>query len=490
MGTVIPENVAIFDFDRLVACVGGKVVAGDTANVVGVSTDSRRVRPGNAFVALVGETFDGHDHAREASEAGASVLIVSKDVDPAVAAVVIRVDDTLEALGRLGKEHRQQWAASARARGWQGKVVGVTGSAGKTTTCRAITAVLEAIRSGEVHAPVGNLNNAIGVPMVLLGLEPRHGQAVVEIGTSGPGEIAYGAGLTQPDVAVITLVACAHTLGLGSIEAVAQEKGAIYASLPASGVCVANADDPHVMAQAHRSRGARVLTFGRHEEADVRVIESVSRGWQGQDVRMQVRWGSRLHTLVASVPLLGGAGVYASSAALAVALAICGDDRDLESAARGLGNLRAELGRLRPRALARGAVVIDDAYNANPASMRDSIEVAAELAAQQGRSLTLVLGEMRELGAQSEREHRRVGEQVARVRAGLLVAVCGDAKHYAQAASSAGVSSVFVPDASRAVGPLLEGVGDRDVILVKGSRGVALEGVVRSLNAWGEEPGS
>lgn len=490
MGTVIPENVAVFDFDRFVACVGGQIVAGGTANVVGVSTDSRKVRPGNAFVALVGESFDGHDHARGASEAGASVLVVSKDVDAAAASVVIRVDDTLEALGRLGREHRRQWAASARERGWHGKVVGVTGSAGKTTTCRAITAALETIRSGDVHAPVGNLNNAIGVPMVLLGLEPRHGQAVVEIGTSGPGEISYGSRLTQPDVAVITLVACAHTLGLGSIEAVAEEKGAIYASLSASGVCVANADDPHVMAQVHRSRGAHVLTFGRHPDADVRVIQAISRGWQGQDVQMQVRWESRLHTLVASVPLLGGAGVYASSAALAVALAVCGDDRDLESAARGLGNLRAELGRLRPRTLARGAVVIDDAYNANPASMRDSVEVAAELAAQQGRSLTLVLGEMRELGAQSEREHRLVGDQVARVRPGLLVAVCGDAKHYAQVASASGVPSVFVPDVAQAVGPLLEGVGDRDVILVKGSRGVALEGVVRSLNAWGEEQGS
>jgi UDP-N-acetylmuramoyl-tripeptide--D-alanyl-D-alanine ligase len=334
------------------------------------------------------------------------------------------------------------------------------------------------------------MNNAIGVPMVLLGLEPRHGQAVVEIGTSGPGEIAYGSNLAQPDVAVLTLVACAHTLGLGSIEAVAEEKGAIFASLTASGVCVANADDPHAMAQVHRSKCARVLTFGRHPEADVRVIQATSRGWQGQDLRMQVRWESRLHTVVASVPLLGGAGVYASSAALAVALAVSGDDRDLASAVRGLGNLRAELGRLRPRPLARGAVMIDDAYNANPASMGDSIEVAAALAAEEGRSLTLVLGEMRELGAQSEREHRLVGEQVARLRPGLLVAVSGDAKHYAQVAASSGVSSVFVPDAAGAVGPLLEGVGDRDVILVKGSRGVALEGVIRSLEAWGEEEGS
>jgi UDP-N-acetylmuramoyl-tripeptide--D-alanyl-D-alanine ligase len=134
--------------------------------------------------------------------------------------------------------------------------------------------------------------------------------------------------------------------------------------------------------------------------------------------------------------------------------------------------------------------MIDDAYNANPASMGDSIEVAAALAAEEGRSLTLVLGEMRELGAQSEREHRLVGEQVARLRPGLLVAVSGDAKHYAQVAASSGVSSVFVPDAAGAVGPLLEGVGDRDVILVKGSRGVALEGVIRSLEAWGEEEGS
>jgi UDP-N-acetylmuramoyl-tripeptide--D-alanyl-D-alanine ligase len=188
-------------------------------------------------------------------------------------------------------------------------------------------------------------------------------------------------------------------------------------------------------------------------------------------------------------PLLGAAGQYACCAALGVALGIWEKDLDIESALGALESMTIEQGRLQPRQLRRGAVLIDDAYNANPASMRDSIDVAAGLA-QGDRRLVLVLGEMRELGAQSVQEHRRVGEHVARIRPALLVAVGGDARHCAEVAFSSGISSLFVKDAASAIGPVVEGVGDRDVILVKGSRGVALESVVRSLEAWGEEQGS
>lgn len=485
MGTVIPNNKAAFELEEFVRCVRGEVLQpGRGASVVGVGTDSRRVQPGNAFVALSGERFDGHDHASSATEAGASVLLVSREVE-ARGPAIVRVDDTLEALGRLGREHRRRWASKVRTRGWDGKVVGITGSAGKTTTCRATTAVLEAVRPGGVQTPAGNLNNAIGVPLVLLGLEERHGQAVVEIGTNSPGEIAYGAGLAEPDVAVMTLVACAHTQGLGSIEAVAEEKGALFASLRPDGVCVANADDAHVLSQVKRSNGARVLTFGTSPNADVRVVESTRRGWEGQDLRIEARVGSATKIVLASVPLLGAAGIYASAAALAVAWAVCGDDVDLEAAAKGLRGLRAESGRLRPRTLGRGSIVIDDAYNANPASMRDSIDVAAKLAGDLGRRLVLVLGEMRELGAQSEREHRRVGEQVAGLKPGVLIAVGGDARLFAEATTD-GLSE-FVPDAETAAGRVLDAVGEQDVILVKGSRGIALERVVAALDAWGEK---
>lgn len=486
MGTVIPENLAAFEIDDFVRCVGGELLhRGRADRVVGVSTDSRRVRAGNAFVALAGERFDGHDHAPSAGASGAAALLVSREIGPLGDAAVVRVADTLEALGLLAREHRRRWGATARAAGLPGKVIGITGSAGKTTTCRATTAVLDALGSGAVHAPVGNLNNAIGMPLVLLGLEPRHGLAVVEIGTNSPGEIAYGARMTEPDVGLLTLVACAHTEGLGSIEAVAQEKGALFESIGTQGVCVANADDPLVLDQAKRS-DARLITFGTAPRADVRVIDVVDRGFEGQTIRVEARVPGAVQQLEVTVPLLGAAGVYATASALAAAWATHGDRVDLPAAAEALSRMRAESGRLRPRTLKRGPVLIDDAYNANPASMRDSIEVAAKIANGLGRRLVLVLGEMRELGVHSEREHRLVGEQLAALRPGCTIAVGGDAKHFADAVSTAGLPASFAPDASAAEERLFQVIDEADVVLIKGSRGVALERVVAALVGWGE----
>lgn len=487
MGTVIPLNNAVFALSDLVRCLQGQLLqAGSSDRAVGVSTDSRRVQTNNIFVALAGERFDGHDHASAAAASGASVLIVSRPVDVPASVAVVRVGDTLEALGLLGREHRRHWTWESRAQGYDGKVVAITGSAGKTTTCRAVTAVLRATRPGEVHSSVGNLNNAIGMPLVLLGLEPGHGQAVVEIGTNSPGEIAYGAGIVEPDVSVLTLVACAHTQGLGSIESVAQEKGELFAALGPEGVCVANADDPHVQSQVPRATGRRVIRFGRDPKADVRIVGASSRGWEGQDVEVRARVRGAEQRVVARVPLLGAAGLYATGAAIAAGWALAGAEFDLARAAEGLGDLRAEAGRLRPRRLAAGAILIDDAYNANPASMRDSIDVAAKIAAEEKRGLTLVLGEMRELGSQSEREHRVVGAQVSSVRPGLLVAVGGDAKWIAEVAIASGVRTEIAPNSAEAVDRVLAGVGAGDVVLVKGSRGVALERVVAALDAWGE----
>ncbi|PIE05909.1 MAG: UDP-N-acetylmuramoylalanyl-D-glutamyl-2, 6-diaminopimelate--D-alanyl-D-alanine ligase, partial [Sorangium cellulosum] len=211
--------------------------------------------------------------------------------------------------------------------------------------------------------------------------------------------------------------------------------------------------------------------------------------WKGQEVNLSAQIGQQRQTIKTFIPLLGDAGIYAASAALAVAWAVLGDSIDLQRAANGLKALRVESGRLRPRELQNGAIVIDDAYNANPASMRDSIQVAAYLAKDSGRKLTLVLGEMRELGTQSEGEHRRVGEQIAGLRPDLLVATAGDAYHFANVASKAGVHCEFAKDAAQATDRVLSGVGDNDVILVKGSRGVALEQVVAALDVWGAGQG-
>lgn len=495
MATIIPENQARFDLQELVECVQGTLVCrGDSCvnYVQGVSTDTRRVRQGNVFVALSGERYDAHDYVQQAVDAGAKVLISQRDLTLGQEPVaVIRVADTLGALGRMARYHRERWCKNVRAAGASGKVVAVTGSAGKTTTCRAITAVFQHLSNGSVHAPAGNLNNAVGVPMVLLGLEDSHDVAVVEVGTNAPGEVAYGASLAQPDVAVVTLVACAHTLGLGTIDDVAKEKGAIFSCLARGGVAVGNHDDPRVIEQLRVSGASNMMTFGRGEGATVRVMGVKSSGLEGQRLTLQVRVNDTERQVQTSVPLLGDAGVYACSASVAVALATYGDAVDLYDLGHALESIRAEASRLQPRKLACGAVLIDDAYNANPASMRDSIRVAKQLATDDARGLTLVVGEMRELGAQSKLEHEKLGQVLAEAKPDRAIVVGGDACHTARVAQRMGVETRFVTGADQAAQQLLElfanGQGDRDVVLVKASRGIGLEVVVQALDSWSQK---
>jgi UDP-N-acetylmuramoyl-tripeptide--D-alanyl-D-alanine ligase len=488
VGTAIPVNQAVFTLDELRSITGGVLEHGEgDARVAGISTDTRHLVAGNAFVALRGETFDGHDHAQAAIRAGASALILGRSIGQTNGTALLRVDDTLQALGRIAREHRRRWAAQVQARGGMGRVVAVTGSAGKTTTCRAVAAVLESLAPGSVHASVGNLNNAVGIPIVLLGLRSTHDLAVVEIGTSHPGEIAYGSALAEPDVGVLTLVTAAHTEGLGGIDGVATEKGALLEALEPTGVCVVNADDARVMAQLSRSRARRVVRFGRGGGADIRALEATALGLEGQRVQFELRRSTGAQSLEVRVPLLGDAGVYAAGAALAVAMALVGDDLDLTGPAAALRGVRAEAGRLRPRTLHTGAVLVDDAYNANPASMADSIRVAGMLAAQLGRSLALVLGEMRELGPASLVEHAKVGRQVASSGAAWVVAVAGDASLVARQAAEAGIDAEFGASADDAIELVRRRLSPHDVVLVKGSRGVALDRVIRALESREEE---
>ncbi|MCL2823680.1 MAG: UDP-N-acetylmuramoyl-tripeptide--D-alanyl-D-alanine ligase [Polyangiaceae bacterium] len=383
VGTEIPANMAEFSIDEVAAELGTLSMGACSADrVVGVCTDSRKVRAGNLFVALVGKSFDGHDHIRDAVSAGAVGVVVSKDVSDCGRCAVFRVGDTEKALGKLGRAHRRRWAARAVVRGFPGKVVAVTGSAGKTTTCRAIKSVLEAVDGVSVHVPVGNMNNAIGIPMVLLGLLPEHGYAVVEVGTNSPGEIEYGGSLVEPDVAVLTNVGCAHTAGLGTIDAVAEEKGALYSAVRGGGVWVANSDDFRVMEQVKHLGGSRVITYGTGEDASIRKISNGGKNWCWQYVLLSVPSDRFGYSVRARIPVLGKAGVYASAAALATLMAVrrcdsaweekrCLADMEWYRAERGFCEMEPEKGRLRANMLECGAWLIDDSYNANPPSMAD-----------------------------------------------------------------------------------------------------------------------
>lgn len=484
MATIIPPNEARFSPEELCVVTRAARTSGLGPTVVGVSTDSRTVAPGNLFVALRGERFDGHAHVAQAVAAGAAAVLVDRPVTVPAGVGVVQVGDTLAALGALGQAHRRRWAARRRARrvlfGLSPSaptVVAVTGSAGKTTTRQAIASLLEHF-GARVHASAGNLNNAVGVPMVLLGLLPHHDVAVVEIGTSSPGEIEHGASLVEPDVAVLTLVAAAHVEGIGDLAAIATEKGALFASLEGGAVAIANADDAHVVAQLTRAHAAHHILVGRADDADVRILDRAARGVHRQQVSLRAGGAD----VTFDTPLLGTAGAYASAFAVAALAAVRRSAPAGEELTRAFAGLaQREGGRLSPIVRADGLIILDDGYNANRVSMVASIEAAAEIARDLGRRLVLVLGEMLELGAASPREHDAVGGAIERLVPDVLIAVRGEAARFARAAEAAGVDASFVATASEAVAAALEQTRPGDLVLVKGSHGVGLSAVVRAL---------
>jgi UDP-N-acetylmuramoyl-tripeptide--D-alanyl-D-alanine ligase len=472
MASGLPENRARFTLAEVAAVTGGVLTPGTAGEraVLGVQTDSRAALDGKLFVALGGERFDGHAFVRAAAKQGAVAALIERDVEDA-GVPAVRVKSTLTALGALAAAHRRRFA---------GRVVAVAGSAGKTTTRSAVGALLELVAPGAVHQTHGNLNNAIGVPLVLLGLEPEHRFAVVEIGTNAPGEVATLAALAAPDAGVLTLVGIEHSEGLGDLDGIEREEGALFVGLSSGGVAVGNADDPRVERQLESAPLARRVRYGFGQKADVRCIRRSPVGNGRQ--RVVIAFGGR--ELALELGLLGEAGVYAALAAVAVTHVL---GLELPEAARMSEALSraGEPGRLELYQLADGTVVLDDAYNANPASVLASLKAAAEVASERRARLVLVLGEMRELGALSAREHTRVGEAIAPSGAAELVAVGGDARFYVEAARNAGISSVFAADADAALAAVRSRLRAGDVVLVKASRGVRCERVVQGLVARG-----
>ena len=458
--SAIPENHAAFTVAEVLAATGGALQGGLEREVFrGVGTDTRAPLAGKLFVALAGERYDAHDYLDKAAQAGALAALVERSVEGAPLPT-IRVGSTLRALGGLARLHRQRY---------RGKLVAVGGSAGKTTTRSAIGAALGAYQAA------GNLNNLIGVPHVLLGLE-RQPCAVIEIGTNAPGEVAELSCMSAPDIAVLTLIGLEHTEGLGDLDGVEREEGALLRHVA---VAVGNADDERVARQLEQSPASRKFRYGFGEGADVRAVRREPAGLGAQSLTVE-RGGERAEL---RIPLLGEAGAYATLAALAVGEAMGVDlTRDPPALERALARA-GEPGRLRPIELADGSVVLDDTYNSNPASVYASIAAARELARSRGSRLVLVLGEMRELGAQSGSEHVRVGEAVGGSRAAALIAVAGDAQAFVAPARAGGVDACFADDAGSAVPLVLERLQAGDVVLVKASRGVRAERVVEGLLA-------
>ncbi|MEU5879624.1 UDP-N-acetylmuramoyl-tripeptide--D-alanyl-D-alanine ligase [Spirillospora sp. NPDC047279] len=426
-----------------------------------VVIDSRAVEPGALFAAFQGERVDGHDFAAAALAAGAAAVLAQRPVDgPAVV-----VDDVQRALGEL-------------ARGVLGRlpgttVIGVTGSAGKTSTKDLIAQVVR--RAGETIAPVGSFNNEIGLPLTALRADPGTRHLVLEMGARGVGHIAYLARIARPRIGVVLNVGTAHIGEFGSQEMVARAKGELVEGLTARGTAVLNADDPLVRAMAARTP-AKIVYFGRTPDAHVRATDE----WLDDAGRARFSLVTPEGTLPVALRLHGAHAVANALAAAAVAREAgmgLHDVAEALSAAEPASRWRMEVTRR-----ADGVTVVNDAYNANPESMRAAVDTLAHMA--RGGRAYAVLGEMAELGASSVAEHAKIGQHVARSGLAGLVVVGANAAPMADGAEQVGSwtgECVQVDDVGAAVTVLRERLRPRDVVLVKGSRVAGMERVATGL---------
>ncbi|WP_380284741.1 UDP-N-acetylmuramoyl-tripeptide--D-alanyl-D-alanine ligase [Kitasatospora purpeofusca] len=456
---------------EVAAAVGGTLAGADPDVLVTapVEVDSRKVRPGGLFAAFVGERVDGHDYAATAVEAGAVAVLASRPVG--VPAVL--VDSVVDALGKLARTVVGRSDAA---------VVALTGSAGKTSTKDLIAQLLE--RLGDTVYPPGSLNNEIGHPMTALRVEDATRHLVLEMGARHKGDIEYLTSITPPRIGLVLNVGTAHVGEFGSQEAIAEAKGELVEALPADGAAILNADDRLVRAMAARTK-AKVVFFGESAEADVRA----------QDVRLDStgRPSFTLSTPAGSAPvqlrLYGEHHVSNALAAAAVAMEL---GMTVDDTAEALSQAGA-LSRWRMEVVDRadGVTVVNDAYNANPDSMRAALRALISMGGRgpERRRTWAVLGEMRELGEDSLAEHDAIGRLAVRLDVTKLVAVGGREAACmelgARNEGSWGEESVLVSDADAAVELLRSQLRPGDVVLVKASRSVGLEKVAEALLADG-----
>ena len=464
--TKTPQVRTPFDRYELASGAGGRWAGTPPDEVEGVSTDTRQLSPGCLFVALEGERFDGHAFLEQARAGGAAAALVSErwaraGRGPAGLPLLV-VKDTLAALGALARLHRRRFSLPVAA---------VTGSNGKTTTREMLGCIARA--RGPALVTEGNLNNEVGVPLTLLGLGAEHAHAVVELGMNHAGEIARLTALCEPRVGVVTLAGPAHLEALGSVEGVADAKAELWFGLPADGVCVANAGDARMLRRA-RACGRPVITFsGLGGCGDVVALQLLEHGPQG--LRFTLGLGQR--EVEVAFPLVGLHNAANAAAAAAAAMALGFGDREI---AAGLAQVQAVGRRLRVEELASGVLLVDDCYNANPASMAAALATLRDLAT--GRRALAVLGDMLELGEEEQAAHRALGARAAAAGLSALLLFGPRSRHAAEAALEAGLADVFhTEDVAELTAALRARLTPGDALLVKGSRGNRLERVVEAL---------
>ena len=432
--------------------------------IAGVSIDSRTTKPGDCFFAIKGENFDGHDYVRDAFDKGAVCAVIGKSISSPSSPVLagkclLKVPDTIKALGDFARAYRRQAGF---------KVVAITGSAGKTTTRRIAAHALS--RRFRVHQSPKSFNNNIGVPLALLSADPNDQIVVAELGSNHPGEIAYLTGIALPDIAVVTNIHPAHLEGFGNLETIVEEKLSISEGLGTGGTLIINGDFEQLVG-ACRAKGLKFVSFGKSKSADYTARDISSDGFRS---RFTID-GIEVH-----LPLPGVGNVENALAAWAVCSRFGLKIDDFAEALQTLPavSMRAEL-------LEVGTLmVLDDCYNANPASMENALDILRNLQAEKNRRAVFICGDMAELGDDSERLHSCLGASIARAKVQLLIAV-GDlaevAAKSAQESAGGGLQVKCFKEARSACNNLHEFIEDYDIVLVKGSRSARLERAVAKL---------
>ncbi|HEY6207428.1 MAG TPA: UDP-N-acetylmuramoyl-tripeptide--D-alanyl-D-alanine ligase [Gemmatimonadales bacterium] len=422
----------------------------------GISTDTRRLEPGDLFVALEGERFDAHDFLADAKAKGAAAAVVRRGTPPLDGLPYFEVEDTLVALGALARARRRQLGPG-------NPVVAVTGSSGKTSTKEMIRAALAT--QYRVHATTGNLNNLVGVPLTLLAAPEDAEALVVEVGASVPGEIARLRDILEPTVAVVTNVGYAHVAGFGSLAGVLREKVALLERAP---VAVVGTDPPELAVEARRR--TRTVVAGTDAAADVRP-DAADLDDAGHP---RITWGGRS----VSVPVIGFHQIENAMIALAAAREAGADPG---RAVGGLATVRLPAGRGAVLELGR-LTIIDDTYNANPGSLHWAVRFAHWLARRRGRPLAVVVGSMLELGPESARLHAAAAREIVALEPALVAAVGEFVPAFEAHRHALAGRLIDAPDAE-SLGPELKAaLRGNEIVLLKASRGVALERVLRHLN--------
>lgn len=460
-----------FNTQQIVSATGGTLLKDNGRSCLGVSIDTRTLEPGALYIALRGERFDGHHFVKEALDKGAHGVVIQSDRfhsfrgwTSRTSGFVIGVKDTLRGLQDLASTHRRQFDLP---------LVTVTGSNGKSTTKEMIASILQ--QRWHVLKNTGNLNNQIGVPLTLLQLEPTHQVAVSEMGISSRGELTRLCEIAQPTLGVITNIGPAHLEALGSLEAVAQAKGELLEGLKRGSIFAKNLNDPYIPRLAAKNQNLKMISFGLDRVADVSGEAMGVDPQRGEMFQLKTEEGK----ISVSLPLFGHHHILNALAASAIAKGLGFSLEEMKGGLEGFSGMEM---RMEVRSNTAGIWVINDAYNANPDSMKAALETLVRLKGG-GRGIA-VLGDMLELGSDSENLHRKIGREIGVQGVDFLFTVGEQGRLMAKGAVEEGMDTERVQTLEHAVevSPrLIELLKAGDWVLVKGSRKMRMERIVQEL---------